>query len=97
MCCCLLAQVTYSPDLGEVQEYFLGSGGLINLYGSVTSEQLPGVTEAVAQVRDVAVCCVVCGVVPSRAVIITRGCVETCSLGRKGPHRRVWLNISTDM
>lgn len=55
--CCMHAlpfdqQVTYRPDLGEVQEYFLGSGGLINLYGSVTSEQLPGVTEAVAQVRS---------------------------------------------
>jgi hypothetical protein len=48
----VLPQVTYRPDLGEVQEYFLGSGGLINLYGSVTSEQLPGVTEAVAQVRS---------------------------------------------
>ena len=33
--CCMHAlpfdqQVTYRPDLGEVQEYFLGSGGLIN-------------------------------------------------------------------
>jgi hypothetical protein len=43
-------QVTYSPDLGDVQEYFLGSGGLINLYGSLTGESMPGLTEAVAQV-----------------------------------------------
>jgi hypothetical protein len=43
-------QVTYSPDMGEVQEYFLGSGGLINLYCSLTGEAMPGLTEAVAQV-----------------------------------------------
>lgn len=45
------SQVTYNPDLGDVQEYFLGSGGLINLYGSLAGESLPGVTDAVAQVR----------------------------------------------
>lgn len=44
------AQVTYSPDMGEVQEYFLGSGGLINLYCSLTGGSMPGTTEAVAQV-----------------------------------------------
>lgn len=42
-------QVTYTPDMGDVQEYFLGSGGLINLYCGLTNETMPGVTEAVAQ------------------------------------------------
>ena len=51
--CRHVLQVTYSPNIGEVQEYFLGSGGLINLYGSLTGESMPGVADAVAQVGGV--------------------------------------------
>jgi hypothetical protein len=50
ICFLCAVQVTYSPDMGEVQEYFLGSGGLINLYCSITGETMPGMTDAVAQV-----------------------------------------------
>jgi hypothetical protein len=46
----LLLQVSYTPDLGAHQEYFLGAGGVFNLYTSLTGEELPGVTDAVAQV-----------------------------------------------
>jgi hypothetical protein len=46
----LCLQVSYTPDLGAHQEYFLGAGGVFNLYTSLTGEELPGATDAVAQV-----------------------------------------------
>lgn len=46
----LCVQVSYQPDLGGSQEYFLGAGGVYNLYAALTGEHLPGVTDAVAQV-----------------------------------------------
>lgn len=45
-------QVTYQPDLGAVQEYFLGAGGVFNLYTALTGEDMPGTTSAVAQVSS---------------------------------------------
>lgn len=42
--------MTYQPDLGGVQEYFLGAGGVFNLYTALTGEHLPGATDAAAQV-----------------------------------------------
>jgi hypothetical protein len=47
---CLCLQVTYQPDLGSTQEYYLGSGGVWNLYSSLTGELLPGKIAAAAQV-----------------------------------------------
>lgn len=44
-----IIKVSYQPDLGEAQEYFLGAGGVYNLYAALTGENLPGTTEAVAQ------------------------------------------------
>eukprot|EP00878_Enallax_costatus_P024415 GHUV01026053.1.p1 GENE.GHUV01026053.1~~GHUV01026053.1.p1 ORF type:complete len:446 (+),score=124.99 GHUV01026053.1:140-1339(+) len=44
-----IIKVSYQPDLGEAQEYFLGAGGVYNLYGALTGEHLPGATDAVAQ------------------------------------------------
>jgi len=43
-------QVTFTPDLGAPQEYFLGAGGVFNLYTALTGETLPGQLQAVTQV-----------------------------------------------
>lgn len=51
---CIISCVLYHENQvgagGWGREGSKGKGGFINLYGSATSEQLPGVTEAVAQV-----------------------------------------------
>ena len=70
-------QVTYSPDLGDVQEYFLGSGGLINLYGSLTGESMPGLTEAVAQVN---VCLIRCRGRDLNGVLVLQNCLGSGGL-----------------
>ncbi|WIA16848.1 hypothetical protein OEZ85_013781 [Tetradesmus obliquus] len=44
-----IVKVSYTPDLGSHQEYFLGAGGVFNLYSALTGEELPGTTDAVAQ------------------------------------------------
>ncbi|KAF8065728.1 NHX8 [Scenedesmus sp. PABB004] len=44
-----IIKVTYQPDLGPAQEYFLGAGGVFSLYAALTGEALPGTTAAVAQ------------------------------------------------
>ncbi|KAF6264741.1 hypothetical protein COO60DRAFT_18214 [Scenedesmus sp. NREL 46B-D3] len=44
-----IVKVSYAPDLGAQQEYFLGAGGVFNLYTALTGEELPGATDAVAQ------------------------------------------------
>eukprot|EP00882_Tetradesmus_deserticola_P034034 GHRQ01038931.1.p1 GENE.GHRQ01038931.1~~GHRQ01038931.1.p1 ORF type:complete len:508 (+),score=242.21 GHRQ01038931.1:112-1524(+) len=48
-----IVKVSYTPDLGAHQEYFLGAGGVFNLYTAPTAEELPGATDAVAQVGGV--------------------------------------------
>jgi hypothetical protein len=43
--------VYFKPDFGPQQEYFLGTGGVYNLYTALTDEKLPGRAKATAKVR----------------------------------------------
>jgi hypothetical protein len=78
-------QVSYTPDLGAHQEYFLGAGGVFNLYTSLTGEELPGATDAAAQVGGV-----VAGLVRANVghawlqyvICLQRVRVHLCLLGR---------------
>ena len=42
--------MTFKPDFGPLQEYFLGTGGVYNLYTALTEEKLPGRAKAIAKV-----------------------------------------------